>query len=86
MIADRLEISLLFTDIELPGLNGQDLVKHVSKLRPGLPVLYTTGYATSAVVHRGILDANTASLNKPYTLTELAARVRASLDAVGTVR
>ena len=86
VIADRLEISLLFTDIELPGLNGQDLVKHVSKLRPELPVLYTTGYATSAVVHRGILDANTASLNKPYTLTELAARVRASLDAVGTVR
>ena len=80
VVAGRPELSLLFTDIELPGLNGQDLAKHASDLRPELPVLFTTGYATNAVVHQGMLRPEIECLNKPFTLAELANRVRSTID------
>ncbi len=74
------EIALLFTDVELPGLNGPELVEQALERRPGLAVLYTTGYTANAILHRGILDRGVQSLNKPFNLVELATTMREVLD------
>ena len=81
VLRDRSDITLLFTDVELPGANGPELVKEVLSERPGLAVLYTTGYSPNAVVHRGILDREVRSLNKPFTVAEMAVTVRETIDA-----
>ena len=74
------DVGLLFTDVQLPGLNGPDLAEEVTRRRPDLAVLFTTGYTVNAVVHRGILNQGTRSLNKPFSLAELATGVREALD------
>jgi signal transduction histidine kinase len=75
------DIRLLFTDIGLPGgLNGRQLADKAVALRPGLRVLYTTGYARNAVVHHGVLDPGVELMVKPFTFANLASRVRAMLD------
>ncbi len=75
------EIRLLFTDIGLPGgLNGRQLADQARKMRPGLLVLYTTGYARNAIVHHGVLDAGVELLVKPFSYMALASRIRALLD------
>ncbi len=79
-LKERSDISLLFTDVELPGANGPDLVKEALSRQPGLPVLYTTGYTANAVVHRGILDREVRSLNKPFAVAEMATTVREIID------
>ncbi|HEY5081807.1 MAG TPA: CHASE3 domain-containing protein [Bauldia sp.] len=74
-------IDLLFTDVVLPGgMNGRELAAKVAKRRPRLPVLFTTGYTRNAIVHHGRLDANVRLLGKPYTLQDLAQKVREILD------
>jgi signal transduction histidine kinase/CheY-like chemotaxis protein len=74
------EIKLLFTDVVMPDVNGKKLADEASQLRPDIKVLYTTGYTPNAVVHGGILDAGVHFLSKPFTLDQLAAKVRAVLD------
>lgn len=74
-------IDLLFTDVVLGGeLNGRQLADAVKKLRPALPVLFTTGYTRNAIIHQGKLDADVNLLNKPYTQRHLALKVRAVID------
>ena len=73
-------IDLLFTDIVMPGLNGRELADRAREARPGLRVLYTTGYTRNAVVHNGMLDPGVALLGKPFSMRQLAQRVRAMLD------
>jgi CheY-like chemotaxis protein len=73
-------ITLLFTDVELPGENGPELVQEALRRRPGLPVLYTTGYPANAIVHRGLLIDHAKSISKPFVLTELAVKVRDAID------
>ena len=48
--------------------------------RPGLPVIYTPGYTRNAVVHNGVLDTGVELIGKPFTLEDLAVRVRTVLD------
>ena len=74
-------VSLLFTDVVMPGMNGRQLVDAVLAKRPGLKVLYTTGYTRNAVVHNGVLDPGTNLLVKPFTIEQLAAKVRQVLDS-----
>ena len=82
LLADPRRIDLLFTDVVLPGaINGRVLAIHARDKRPGLPVLYTTGYTRNAIVHQGRLDPDVHLLNKPYTQQDLARKVRALLDA-----
>jgi CheY-like chemotaxis protein len=73
-------IDLLLTDVVMPGRNGRELGKHAQSLRPGLPVLYMTGYSRNAVVHHGRLDEGVDLLQKPIGQQVLAARVRDLLD------
>jgi CheY-like chemotaxis protein len=79
-------IDLLFTDMGLPnGLNGRQLADEARRRRPGLRVLFTTGYANSAIVHQGRLDPGVELIVKPFTQSSLAAKVRHVLDAADPV-
>jgi PAS domain S-box-containing protein len=73
----RDDFDLLFTDVVMPGgVDGRQLADAVRELRPGLKVLFTSGYAESAIVHHGRLDAGVQLLSKPYRRQELAAKLR----------
>jgi PAS domain S-box-containing protein len=75
------EIQLLFTDVVLTGgMNGRALAEEVARRKPGVPVLYTTGYTANAIVHHGRLDPGMNLIGKPFTYAELAAKVRKVLD------
>ncbi|MFP1129383.1 PAS domain-containing protein [Asticcacaulis sp. W401b] len=74
------EIRLLFTDIVMPEINGRKLADAAQKARPDLKVLFTSGYTRNAVVHNGVVDAGVELIGKPFSIEELAARVREMLD------
>jgi CheY-like chemotaxis protein len=75
-------LDLLFTDVVLPGgMNGRQLADQAGGLRPGLKMLFTTGYTRNAIVHNGKLDAGVALISKPFTFDQLATKVRMVLDA-----
>ncbi len=74
------EIRLLFTDVGLPGINGKELVDAARSRRPGLRVVFTSGYEHNALMHEGSLNAGIVLLSKPFTRTQLAERIRSSLD------
>jgi CheY-like chemotaxis protein len=71
---------LLFTDVVMPDMDGRRLADQARMTRPDLKVLYTTGYTKNAIVHNGMLDADVAFLAKPFTVEQLAAKVRQVLD------
>ena len=73
-------IDLLFTDIVMPEMNGRELADRARVLRPGLRVLFTTGYTRNAVVHNGMVDPGVSLLSKPFSIRDLAVRVRGLLD------
>jgi NO-binding membrane sensor protein with MHYT domain/signal transduction histidine kinase/CheY-like chemotaxis protein len=75
------EVRLLFTDVGLPGPNGRQLAEEAQQRRPGLRVLYMSGYTRNAIVHNGVLDPGVNLLNKPFTTDQLAAKVRQVLEA-----
>ena len=75
------EVRLLFTDVVLPGgMDGRRLAGEALRRRPGLKVLFATGYSPNAIVHHGRLDPEGQLLPKPFTFAELAAKVRRVLD------
>ncbi|WP_340672323.1 PAS domain S-box protein [Bradyrhizobium ottawaense] len=75
-------VDLLFTDVVLPGgLTGAQVAAQAKTVRPTLKVLFTTGYARNAIIHHGRLDKGVQLIVKPFSFTELAAKVRDVLDA-----
>jgi CheY-like chemotaxis protein len=76
----RPDIALLFTDVVMPEINGVKLAEEVGRRRPDIKVLFTTGYTRNAVVHNGVLDPGVEMIGKPFTIEELAAKVREVLD------
>jgi PAS domain S-box-containing protein len=73
-------IQLVVTDVVMPEMGGRQMVQRLSELRPDLRVLYLSGYTDDAVVRHGVLQANVAFLQKPFTMATLTNKVRQVLD------
>ena len=72
---------LLFTDVVMPGgMNGRELSEEAARRKPGLKVLFTSGYTQNAMVHHGRLDPGVFLLAKPYRKSDLAHMLRQALD------
>jgi CheY-like chemotaxis protein len=80
LLQDDPKIHLLLTDVVMPGINGRELGKRAAQLRPGLKILYMTGYSRNAVVHQGRLEEGVDLLEKPVSQAKLALKVREILD------
>jgi PAS domain S-box-containing protein len=75
------QLDLLFTDIGLPdGMNGRQLADEVTRRRPGLRVLFTTGYARNAIIHDGRLDPGVDVIVKPFTQASLGRKLEKMLS------
>jgi PAS domain S-box-containing protein len=75
------DIHLLLSDVVMPGMNGIELWERLRLERPALPALFVSGWASEAVVNHGILDGQVPFLQKPFSVHQLAAKVRDVLDA-----
>ena len=80
LLGEHEDIALIFTDIVMPEMNGAKLAELAREKRPDMRILFTTGYTRNAVVHNGVVDSGVELISKPFTIEELAARVRAILD------
>jgi CheY-like chemotaxis protein len=73
-------IHLLLTDIVMPKFSGKELARRIRQTRPSMKVLYMSGYTNDTIVHHGVLEDSTEFLEKPFTPSVLARRVREVLD------
>jgi two-component system cell cycle sensor histidine kinase/response regulator CckA len=74
------EVRLLITDVVLPEMNGRELADHVGTLCPGARWLFMSGYTGDVIAHHGVLDEGLNFLQKPFSIQDLAAKVREVLD------
>jgi PAS domain S-box-containing protein len=75
-------VDLLLTDVVLPGMNGKQLHQHLCAMRPGLRVLFMSGYTDDVIAKHGLVDPSVALLEKPLTQAALLRAVRSVIDAV----
>ncbi|HEY5755272.1 MAG TPA: ATP-binding protein, partial [Steroidobacter sp.] len=75
------EISIMFTDVVMPEINGRMLADEARLRRPTLKVLFTTGYTRNAIVHNGVLDPGVHLIGKPFNLEQLARKLAELKDA-----
>lgn len=73
-------IDLLISDVGLPGMNGRQLAEIARQFRPGLKVLFITGYAEHAAVRAGFLDEGMQMITKPFAFDHLTAKVREMIE------
>jgi two-component system, cell cycle sensor histidine kinase and response regulator CckA len=74
------EIDLLFTDLVLPGINGRELAEQIAATHGDVRVLYMSGYTDDAIVRHKVIEPGTAFLQKPFTASALARKVRETLS------
>ena len=74
-------IDLLFTDVVMPQMDGKELSDRIRVLHPKAKTLFTSAYTENAIVHQGVLNHGVALLQKPFTPSALAHKVRGILDA-----
>lgn len=83
LICERegVSIRLIITDMVMPEMSGRELTERLSKICPNMKVLYMSGYTEEAAVNHGILDHGMHFISKPFSLTDLTAKVREVLDS-----
>ena len=74
------KIHLLMTDVVMPEMNGKDLANTLQSLCPQLKCLFMSGYTSDVIAHHGVLNEGVYFIQKPYSVSELATKVRAVLD------
>lgn len=74
------DIHLLIADVVLPGMNGRDLAEKLQAEYPKLKVLFMSGYTSDVIVHHGVLDADVQFIQKPFSKTNFAIKVRKALN------
>jgi PAS domain S-box-containing protein len=74
------EIHLLMTDVVMPEMNGRDLAKNLLSLYPNLKRLFMSGYTADVIAHHGVLDEGVNFIQKPFSKSDLAAKLREVLD------
>ena len=77
-------IDVLLTDVVMPGASGPEMVEQLLARRPGLKVVYMSGYTEDAIVNRGVLEAGVVFLHKPFTAESLDRKLREALDLAVT--
>jgi PAS domain S-box-containing protein len=75
------QVDVLVTDMVMPGVSGVELARRAQELRPGLPVLYMSGYSPELAAHRGTLPAGSNIMRKPFTRRDLLKAIGDTLDA-----
>ncbi len=73
-------IDLLLTDLVMPEMNGRDLARNLMSLYPDIKRLFMSGYTADVIAHQGVLDDGVHSLQKPFALKELGAKIREALE------
>ena len=68
------------TDVVMPEMNGRDLAKSIRDIKPGLKCLFMSGYTADVIAHRGVLDEGVYFLQKPFSMKDLASKVRQALE------
>jgi PAS domain S-box-containing protein len=86
VLQSRQRIDLLISDVGLPGLNGRQLADAARLLRPGLKVIFMTGYAEVAASAQGFLEPGMSLITKPFTLSDLEAKIRATVTENSATR
>jgi CheY-like chemotaxis protein len=74
-------VDLLLTDVVMPGMNGRDLAERIRQLRPGIRVLFMSGYAPDAVLEAGALGTGVRYIQKPFTVNAMAKSLRLALTS-----
>ena len=75
------QVHLVVTDVVMPGMSGRTLAKRSNGTRPGMKVLYMSGYTDDVIVRHGMLDEGMPFLGKPFTVVDLTRKVREVLDS-----
>jgi response regulator RpfG family c-di-GMP phosphodiesterase len=70
------EINLLMTDVVMPEMNGRDLARNLLSLYPNLNRLFMSGYTANVIAHHGVLDEGVHFIQKPFSMQDLATKIR----------
>ena len=81
LLQEDRRVDLMVTDVVMPGINGRELAKRALTMKPGLKILYMTGYSRNAIVHQGRLDEGVTFLQKPFSEAQIALKIRMMLTA-----
>jgi YesN/AraC family two-component response regulator len=74
-------IHAVITDVVMPGLSGRELAEQIGRMRPGVKVLYMSGYTDQSAFRNGILDKGAELLQKPFGMSTLASKLREILSS-----
>jgi CheY-like chemotaxis protein len=78
--ADDIHFDLFITDVVMPEMNGRELADRILSLRPTVKHLFMSGYTADVIVHRGVLDEAVNFIQKPFSLHDMAVKIRVVLD------
>jgi CheY-like chemotaxis protein len=70
------KIHLVLTDVVMPEMNGRELAERLQFLYPGIQILFMSGYTAEVIAHRGVLDEGVHFIQKPFSIGELAVKMR----------